>query len=265
MMGSNNMKSVRIGELTWTEIRKAMENGYKTVIFAIGSTEQHGPGLPEYTDTLQGDFIAHKLALRFRKTLVAPAINVGCSEHHLAFPGTISLRKETLKAVVEDYADSLVHHGFNRIILIPFHGGNFAPTAEIVAHLEHKYPAVQFISHENLIEFLGQFQKAALEEGYTIEEARGHADVWESSNMLFLDEDHVFPEFFEVGYTGEIGKKELDCMFLKGIEALTSNGILGDSRRANKESGRRFLEKIEEYLFNKIAFEMGKLESDSSR
>ena len=76
------MESIRIGELTWVEIGQAIEEGYDSVLFAIGSTEQHGPGLPEHTDTIQGDYIGKQLALKLGKTLQAPTINVGCSEHH---------------------------------------------------------------------------------------------------------------------------------------------------------------------------------------
>jgi len=231
------MKSIRIGDLTWKVIGKAIEDGYDSVLFALGATEQHGPGLPEHTDTVQAEYIANKLALKLGKTLQAPTIHVGCSEHHLAFSGSISLRKETIQALIEDYVSSLVHHGFQKIIILPFHGGNFAPTAETIPLLREKYPSVKIVSYTDLKGFTAQLEQMVVNEGYGKEEIGGHADVWESSNMLFLDEERVSPKNFEEGYTGEIGQKEMEIIFSKGMTVFTANGILGDSRRAKKELG----------------------------
>ena len=110
------MRSIRIGDLSWKEIKQAMSNGYTAALFTLGSTEQHGPALPEHTDTVEAEYIANKIALKIGNTLQAPTINIGCSNHHLAFPGTISLQKETLQAVITDYVSSLAHHGFKKII-----------------------------------------------------------------------------------------------------------------------------------------------------
>jgi creatinine amidohydrolase len=44
-------------------------------------------------------------------------MRMGCSQHHLPFPGTLSLRPETLRMVVHDLLDSLTRHGFRRVVL----------------------------------------------------------------------------------------------------------------------------------------------------
>ena len=61
----------------------------------------------------------------------------------MAFPGTITLRQNTLEAICLDYAVSLARHGFTRLCFVPSHGGNFAPLLEMlyrhIGRPEHTY------------------------------------------------------------------------------------------------------------------------------
>ena len=101
----------------------------------FGSTEQHGRHMPLGTDAVLGDEIGWALADRL-DAFMAPTVRFGCSEHHLSFPGTISLSDETFQRIVTDVVASLSRHGFRRIVLLPTHGGNFKPLAEAVAELK---------------------------------------------------------------------------------------------------------------------------------
>ena len=58
----------------------------------------------------------------------------GDSSHHLGFPGTISLRTETLMQVVYDVVRSLARHGFRRILLINGHKWTNLPALTSAAH-----------------------------------------------------------------------------------------------------------------------------------
>ena len=104
------------------------------MVVAFGATEQHGHHMPLATDALLGDHFARRLADRL-DAFVAPTVRVGCSSHHLAFPGTLSIADETFHAIVADLVSSLVQAGFTRIVLVPTHGGNFAPLAAAVEKL----------------------------------------------------------------------------------------------------------------------------------
>jgi creatinine amidohydrolase len=110
------MVKIRISEMSWVDIQKALDGGFCTVVFGVGADERHGPHLPTSTDSLIAEALAYKVAVKLGGALQAPSINVGYSEHHMAFPGTISLRPETLKSLIRDYCVSLAKHGFKNII-----------------------------------------------------------------------------------------------------------------------------------------------------
>jgi len=109
-----------IAQLPWPEIRTHVQAGRRTIVVAFGATEQHGPHLPLATDTLLGDELARRVAERL-DALIAPTVTIGCSSHHLAFAGTLSLTDETFAAVVRDLVDSFARSGFERAVLLPSH------------------------------------------------------------------------------------------------------------------------------------------------
>jgi creatinine amidohydrolase len=123
-----------LDRMTWPEVKAEMENGCNTVIVCFGSHEQHGPHLPLGTDAFFGDSIGEGLAKRF-DAFLAPVFRVGCSQHHMGFPGTITLSSETFQKLVFDTTQSLSLHGFEKILLIPTHGGNFKPLEDAAKNM----------------------------------------------------------------------------------------------------------------------------------
>ena len=119
--------TVRLEELTWTEVDDALDGDVRTAVVAVGSVEQHGPHLPLVMDTLAGDAVAERVARELGDALAAPTIRPGCSGHHMAFPGTITVSAETLMDTIRAYVRSLDEHGFEDVALVPTHGGNFGP------------------------------------------------------------------------------------------------------------------------------------------
>src|ERR671930_2303720 len=125
------MGALELDKLTWPEVQAELESGRDTVVVAFGATEQHGPHMPLATDALIGDELARALAERL-DAFVAPTVRVGCSSHHLAFPGTLSIADATFHAIVADLVSSLAGAGFRRVVAVPTHGGNFAPLAAAI-------------------------------------------------------------------------------------------------------------------------------------
>jgi creatinine amidohydrolase len=242
------MKTIKMEEMNWPDIKSALKEGYTKVIIGVGSMEQHGPHLPTITDTLIGDALANRVALKLGQTLQAKTICVGCSEHHLAFPGTISIKADTLKRIMDDYTESLIHHGFRHIIYLPSHGGNFSTVAETVKQQQLKYPEHKIIAYTDLLGFIDWFYEISQEFQITKEEAGAHAGENETSVILALSKDLVQTERFQAGYLGPLGEEEVKTIINEGMPVLSENGVLGDPTKATAEKGEVYLDKMADYL-----------------
>jgi creatinine amidohydrolase len=243
-------------DMNWQDIKEAIAKGYTTVVVGIGSTEQHGLHLPTKTDALIGDAMAHGVAEKLGNALQAQTIRVGCSEHHLAFPGTISLRSTTLKAVIHDYVSSLEKHGFKTFILLPSHGGNFAAVKEAADELKKKYSKLEIIGYSDLHGFMDYLFKISEEFGISKEEAGAHAGETETSLILFLEEELVKQDRFTPGYLGPLGEKQVKIILERGMPTLSEKGILGDPTKASSKKGGVYLEKIIDFLAKEIKKQM---------
>ena len=246
------MRTLRMEEMNWVDIKEAINGGFKTVIIGVGSTEQHGPHLPTQTDALIADVIVNLIAQKLKNALQAQTIRVGCSDHHLPFSGTISLKKSTLKAIIHDYVESLQKHGFDIIIFIPTHGGNFNPLKEAVEEAQEKYPKIKIFGFTDLMGFVDAEDKIAAEFNITKEVAGAHAGEVETSQMLALAENLVKRERFQPGYLGVLGEEEVEMLFKKGMPSLTEIGVIGDPTKASKKRGKVYIEKIVEFLTDEI-------------
>jgi len=235
------MVKIRISEMSWVDIQKALDKGFVTVVFAVGSNEQHGSHLPISTDSLIGEVLANKVARKLDNALQAPSINVGCSGHHMAFPGTINLKPETLKCLIRDYCESLAKHGFKNIIILPSHGGNFDAVREVVNELNQSLEEVNIVAYTDLKGLLRLLAEFSLKHGISAPESGAHAGESETSMVLAIRKDLVDMEHAEKGFVGSFEDK-IDFVMSQGIKALTKNGVLGDPRRAEAKKGEEYLE-----------------------
>lgn len=130
-----------LAELTREEIRARAPSC--VVVVPFGATEQHGPHLPVGLDAFVAAELAGRAATRVPErvdVIVAPVLVIGCSEHHLAWAGTVSLRPATFLTVVVDVLRSLALSGFEKVFVLNAHGGNtdLARAAARTASLEHR-------------------------------------------------------------------------------------------------------------------------------
>ncbi len=107
---------------SWPEMEERLARS-RTIVIPVGSVEQHGPTGLLGTDALCPQIIA-EAAHEAGDLLVGPTFAVGMAQHHLSFPGTVSLRPSTMIAAVGDWCRSLAGAGFDRIYWLNGHGGN---------------------------------------------------------------------------------------------------------------------------------------------
>jgi creatinine amidohydrolase len=234
--------------MTWAAVKEEIQNGRDTVIVPFGSTEQHGRHLPLSTDSVLGDEIGLRLAGRLGAFL-APTVRFGCSKHHLAFPGTISLREDTFQRLAIDVVESLSDHGFRKIVLLPTHGGNFSPLAAAVKKLKPP-EGVNILAFTDLHGLINAAINSSKAFGVDAVKSGAHSGEWETSLMLALRPNLVNMDGAGEGFVGELS--EIMSKVFKGIQNLDENGVLGDPRPATAEAGKTYLEEIVDYLYQWI-------------
>lgn len=126
-------------EMTWPDVKAYLQR-CDMVIIPLGSIEQHGPHLPLGTDTYEACEMS-KLISAKTGVVVANVLSVGYSESHMAFPGTITITQETMERVLKETVESLIRHGFRRILFFNYHGGNNLTQTRLVAYINRTTPA----------------------------------------------------------------------------------------------------------------------------
>jgi len=112
---------MRIAAMNWMQVEAYLKRDDRAVL-PIGSTEQHAY-LSLATDVTLADRVATEAAEPLGVP-VFPVIAYGITPNFMAYPGTVSLRIETLNAVVRDALDGLSQQGFRRVLVVNGHGGN---------------------------------------------------------------------------------------------------------------------------------------------
>jgi len=134
---------MRISEMNWMDAEKQVANDDRCVL-PIGSTEQHAQ-LSLCVDAILAERVATEAAEPL-KVPVFPVMPYGLAPYFAAYPGTVTLRVETLLAVVRDIIASLHRSGFRRILIVNGHGGN-APAGAVANEMLLDYPDLSVKFH----------------------------------------------------------------------------------------------------------------------
>ncbi len=243
------MGAVKLDEESWVAVKAEIEAGRDVVVMALGATEQHGPHMALATDALIGDHLAAEIAERL-DAFLAPTLRIGCSEHHVGFAGTISLQSETYYAVIADVVSSLLRGGFRRIVLLPTHGGNFAPLATALERL----PGRERERVVALTDLGVLFEIARLgerEHGVSLAEGGLHAGEWETSMLLAIRPELVRMDRAEAGFTGDM-EQAVGAIFSDGVAAISQNGAIGDPRGSSPSHGERYWNAVVELVLEQV-------------
>jgi creatinine amidohydrolase len=249
-------KALHLADMTFEDVSHALSKGFDSIVIPCGAIEQHGPHLPLSMDADHADALAVEIAALLGRTLIAPTIRVGCSKHHLAFPGTISLQDETFAAICHDYCVSLAKHGFKRIYLFSAHVGNFNALRAMLPRIRAAVgPSTQVFAYTDPEAWLLEWRSAVEVAGGDPGSVGGHADIAETSLMIHLRPDSVRHEKVVTGHIGLMTTEQLNLMWKNGIAAISKNGVLGDARGSTREIGESCLNAIAQLIASKFAQE----------
>jgi len=155
-----------------------MDKSRAIAVLPLAATEQHGPHLPLSVDTdIVNAVMAQSMpALRSQApglpVYFLPTQAVGLSPEHAAFPGTLTLKPETLIRLWTDLAESVKAAGINKLVLFNAHGGHVGAMDVVARDLRARCGM--------LVYSVNWYQLPLLD-------AQGH-DV----NALFSDHEHRF-------------------------------------------------------------------------
>lgn len=194
------------------------------MLVPIGSIEQHGPHLPLGTDSVIARAVAERVAARLPgQVLVAPAIAFGSSGEHAGFPGTVSIGRQALHAVVVESVRSLALWAA-RVVFVNGHGGNLATLAAAIGQLRAEGHEVAWVP-------------------CGVAGGDAHAGRTETSLMLHLAPADVLLERAAPGTTRPIAEL-MPELRAGGVRAVSPTGVLGDPGGASAEEGARMLEAL---------------------
>ena len=230
--------TVLVEELTWTELRDAIQAGKSTVIVPVGGTEQSGPHMVLGKHNVRVRVLSARIAASLGNALVAPVIAYvpeGAIEPptgHMRFAGTISIPESAFEATLEGAARSFRRAGFRDIVLIGDHGGYQKSLAKVAARLDREWAKQASPVRVHAIEEYYRvadrdFAQALRQQGFSEAEIGTHAGAADTSLSLAIDEQLVRSARLKDG--SPLGSAE---------------GVAGDPRRASAAAGRAGIDLI---------------------
>ena len=238
---------MRWEDMTSPEIG-ALDRNRTVVILPIGSVEQHGNHMPVGTDTMLAQAVSLAAAEVDAEIAVMPPPWYGFSAHHMRFPGSVTLKAETLMAVVDDIVASVVGHGFRRILIVNGHGGNGGIIDVLGSTLGHKHYGIARIA---ALTYFALARDAIANLRKSQSGGMGHACEFETSMIQHLHPELVKLDRAEVIYP-DPGSRYLTTDLLRGSAIrtyhdfgdLSPTGTLGDPSLASAEAGAAFFRAV---------------------
>jgi creatinine amidohydrolase len=230
---------MRLADVTWTDVRDA---DIDVAFVPVGSTEQHGPHAPLGTDTLNAVAVAEAGAAAYEaveressaEVAVTPPVPVGVAEEHRAFDGTMWVSPDTFRAYVREAAESLPHHGIDRVAFVNGHGGNVEALAEVARRFSrddgHDGYAVAFTWFEAVGEHAGDM---------------GHAGPLETALLRATNPDLVREDRIEAAREGAAdrwGEWVSGVNLAHDSDEFSDNGVVGDPTAGDAERGEVLLD-----------------------
>ena len=185
-------------DLTTQDFARLLASGqaaHTIAVLPVAATEQHGPHLPLSVDTVLVDGVVAaalpQLADKLQ-VLVLPTQAVGLSPEHARFPGTLTLKAETIIRLWTDIGESVAAAGIKKLVLFNSHGGQVSVMDIVARDLRARLGLLVYsVSWFNLPLLDANWQDVNAR--FSADEHRFgiHAGEIETSMMLALDSAHV--------------------------------------------------------------------------
>ena len=231
-----------------TEEFAGLDPGSTVALLPVCAVEQHGPHLPIRVDAaINAGILARALQLvpKDLQLLVLPAQNVGKSNEHTAFPGTLSINYETLGRLWFDLAASVYRGGCRKVIFFNSHGGQPQLIDIVCRELRVRLNMLAVnCAWFNVTQMSDLFDPQELQYGI-------HGGAVETSIMLHLHPDLVKMER-ACNFVSHAIALEAQCAVLRvegatGIgwqtQDLNPAGACGDATRADAALGKVLVER----------------------
>jgi creatinine amidohydrolase/Fe(II)-dependent formamide hydrolase-like protein len=214
--------TVRLEDLTWTEVRDRVAAGTTIALIPVGGTEQNGPHMVLGKHNVRVRVLADEIARRATGTVVAPVVSYAPEQGHSRYPGTLSIGESAFEGLLEGAARSLERHGFRDIFFLGDHGGYQKSLERVAARLNREWRARLARAHV-LASYYGavetKYPQMLSERGFSQAEIGTHAGLADTSLALAVDKSLV--------RSGRLATTAPD-----------KDGVHGDPRRANSELGQ---------------------------
>ncbi len=229
---------------TWSELGQYVDTESLAVV-PLGSTEQHGPHLPEGTDFLIADALARAATDRTGH-LCTPVIPIGVSPHHRQFHGTMWIDAPVFRDYVESLSRNLTYHGIDRIVFVNAHGGNVAHLREVGRRLRDDGTAyaIEWMWDESIPELI--------EEAFAT--PGPHGGPKETAMIMHIANELVREDRLEDARDGGMTVFDPAAMAVNGARVtydskeISENGVFGDQTDATPEIGNQLFEAATDQL-----------------
>jgi len=183
--------TIDMADMTWIEVRSAIDLGYATVIVPSGGIEQNGPHMVLGKHDYVVRFTAERIASKLGKVLVAPVVSfvpqgdLAPATDNMRFPGTIGVPDKVFAEVLEGIARSLKSAGFRTICFIADHGPSQIPQKEVATRLSREWAddRVKVLSVDDYYADAAQ-NRYLLSQGETPTSIGDHAGIIDTSELL---------------------------------------------------------------------------------
>jgi creatinine amidohydrolase len=222
---------IEIKDLTWVEVKAAIDAGHTSVIVPTGGIEQNGPHMVVGKHDYIVGYAASKIAQSLGRTLVAPVVSYVPQggyeppEGHLRFAGTIGVPEPVFGDMLEGIARSLRAGGFKTILFIGDHGGSQGMQQEVAGRLSRAW-AGEGVRVANISAYYDDSSQIAklVAAGETPGRIGTHAGIIDTSELLA-----IYPAGVDLS------------RYVRPLLFPVTTGVAGDPSTASADRGRSLI------------------------